>query len=41
MKQRAGRLRKTEPIDLDYLASVESGLGEWSSEADDRAYDEL
>ena len=35
------RLRKAEPIDLEFLASVESGLGEWSSDADHQAYDEL
>ena len=35
------RLRKAEQIDLDYLASVESGLGEWSSREDTRAFAEL
>jgi AbrB family looped-hinge helix DNA binding protein len=33
------RLRKADPIDLEYLASIESGLGEWSSDADTQAYD--
>jgi antitoxin PrlF len=35
------RLRRADPIDLEYLASIESALGEWSSDADTQAYDEL
>jgi AbrB family looped-hinge helix DNA binding protein len=35
------RLRKADSIDLEYLASIESGLGEWSSDEDTQAYREL
>ncbi|MCZ6657019.1 MAG: type II toxin-antitoxin system PrlF family antitoxin [Gammaproteobacteria bacterium] len=35
------KLRKAQSIDLEYLASVESGLGEWNSDEDARSYDDL
>ena len=34
------KLRKAQPIDIDYLASIQSGLSEWRSPEDD-AYDGL
>jgi antitoxin PrlF len=35
------RLRKAEPLDLEFLVSLEAGLGEWASAEDDQAYDDL
>ncbi len=35
------KLRKAEALDHDYLASLQSGLGEWASDQDAQAYDEL
>ena len=34
-------VRKTQPIDLDYLRGVEESLSEWASPADEAAYGEL
>lgn len=33
--------RKTLPLDLEYLNSIESALDEWNSEDDERAYKNL
>jgi antitoxin PrlF len=35
------RIRKSEPLDLELLAALESTLSEWNSENDDRAYRDL
>lgn len=32
------RVRRVEPIDLEYLRAIETTLGEWSSPEDDEAY---
>ncbi len=34
-------LRKAEPLDLEFLSSLEKTLSEWNSENDDRAYRDL
>jgi AbrB family looped-hinge helix DNA binding protein len=34
-------IRKATPLDLEYLASVESTLSEWNSENDEDAYKNL
>jgi antitoxin PrlF len=34
-------IRKTIPLDLEYLKSIESTLTEWNSEDDERAYKHL
>ena len=34
-------IRKTTPLDLEYLKSIESTLTEWNSEDDERAYKNL
>ena len=34
-------VRKTTPLDLEYLKSVESTLSEWNSEDDESAYKHL
>ncbi|MBS0607571.1 MAG: type II toxin-antitoxin system PrlF family antitoxin [Parachlamydiales bacterium] len=34
-------LRKTTPIDLQYLNSIEALLSEWESEDDEQAYKDL
>lgn len=34
-------VRKTTPLDLEYLKSIESTLTEWNSEDDERAYKNL
>ena len=34
-------VKKPEPIDWTYLKSLESGLSEWNSEEDERAYRDL
>lgn len=35
------KLRKAQPVDLEYLAAVASGLGEWNSDEDAKSYDDL
>ncbi len=35
------RLRKVEPLDLEFLSGLESPLSEWNSENDDQAYRDL
>jgi AbrB family looped-hinge helix DNA binding protein len=35
------RVRRVQPLDLDYLRALEGTLGEWTSPADDEAYREL
>ena len=35
------RIRKAEPLDLEFLASLDATLSEWNSESDDRAYRDL
>jgi AbrB family looped-hinge helix DNA binding protein len=35
------RIRKAEPLDLEFLSSLEKTLSEWNSENDDRAYRDL
>ncbi|MEZ4595571.1 MAG: type II toxin-antitoxin system PrlF family antitoxin [Chloroflexota bacterium] len=32
------RVRRVEPVDLEYLRAIESTLGEWTSPEDDEAY---
>lgn len=34
-------VRKTTPLDLEYLKAIESTLTEWNSEDDERAYKHL
>ena len=34
-------IRKATPLDVEYLASVESTLSEWNSENDEEAYKDL
>ncbi len=34
-------LRKETPLDIAFLQSVEGQLGEWQSEADEKAYNDL
>jgi antitoxin PrlF len=34
-------IRKAAPLDLEFLAALESTLAEWNSENDDRAYRDL
>ncbi|WP_319422133.1 AbrB/MazE/SpoVT family DNA-binding domain-containing protein [Pleurocapsa sp. FMAR1] len=34
-------LKKLSPLDWEYLESVSATLGEWSSEADEKAYRDL
>ncbi len=34
-------IRKTTPLDMEYLKSIESTLIEWNSEDDERAYKNL
>lgn len=34
-------LKKAEPLDIEYLKSLESTLSEWSSEGDNDAYNNL
>jgi antitoxin PrlF len=42
-EQEAGtiRIRKAEPLDLEFLAALEGTLSEWSSDNDERAYRDL
>ncbi len=35
------KLRKSQPLDRDYLRGIEETLSEWASEADEQAYGEL
>ncbi len=35
------RLRKAEPVDMEFLSALESTLYEWNSENDDQAYRDL
>lgn len=35
------RVRRVQPLDLEYLRAVEATLDEWSSAADEAAYGEL
>lgn len=35
------RVRRVEPLDINYLRALEGTLGEWEGEADERAYREL
>ena len=35
------RLRKAEPLDLEFLSALEKTLSEWNSVNDDKAYRDL
>ncbi len=35
------RVRRVQPLDLEYLRSLQGTLSEWAGEADERAYREL
>ena len=35
------RIRKAEPLDLEFLSALEKTLSEWNSDNDDRAYRDL
>lgn len=35
------RVRRVQPLDLEYLRSLEGSLSEWAGEADEKAYREL
>jgi antitoxin PrlF len=35
------RLRKAEPLDIEFLSSLEKTLSEWNSENDNKAYHDL
>ena len=35
------RIRKAEPLDIEFLSSLENTLSEWNSENDDKAYRDL
>ncbi len=35
------RIRKAEPLDLEFLSALEKTLSEWNSENDDKAYRDL
>jgi len=37
----SARVRRVQPIDLEFLRAVEGTLGEWSGAADDEAYRDL
>lgn len=37
----SARVRRVQPLELDYLRAIEGTLAEWNSPADDRAYREL
>jgi antitoxin PrlF len=37
----SARVRRVQPLDLDYLKAVEAILSEWTSAADEDAYREL
>lgn len=35
------RVRRVQPLDLEYLRSLDGTLSEWAGEADEKAYREL
>jgi antitoxin PrlF len=35
------RIRKAEPLDLEFLSALEKTLSEWNSENDEKAYGDL
>jgi len=35
------RIRKAEPLDLEFLKALERTLSEWNSDNDEKAYDDL
>ncbi len=35
------KVRRVQPMDIEYLRAVEGTLGEWSGEADEKAYRDL
>jgi antitoxin PrlF len=35
------RIRKAEPLDVEFLSALESTLSEWNSKNDERAYRDL
>jgi AbrB family looped-hinge helix DNA binding protein len=35
------RIRKAEPLDLEFLSALENTLSEWNSKNDERAYRDL
>lgn len=35
------RIRRAEPLDLEFLAALEKTLSEWNSDNDERAYRDL
>ena len=35
------RVRKAEPLDLEFVSALEGTLSEWNTDADDRAYHDL
>lgn len=37
----SARVRRVQPLDLEYLKAVEATLGEWRSPADEEAYRDL
>lgn len=37
-KDGSARVRRVQPLDIDYLRAVEGTLSEWASEADEEAY---
>lgn len=37
----SARVRRVQPLDLDYLKAVEGTLSEWNSAADEEAYRDL
>jgi AbrB family looped-hinge helix DNA binding protein len=37
----SARMRRLQPLDLDYLRAVEATLSEWQSPADEEAYRDL
>lgn len=37
----SARVRRVQPLELDYLRAIEGTLTEWNSPADDQAYREL
>ena len=40
-KDGTARVRRVQPLDLEYLRSLEGTLSEWAGEADEKAYREL
>lgn len=35
------RIRKAEPLDLEFLSALEKTLSEWNSDNDEKAYGDL